>query len=1075
MKQRKKVLTYISLSIAVIFFILPAIGFSIINWGVLPPKKLTPLVIEQTNKFINANLDCERIELTYFETYPYLGVKLTNGRLISHIADDSTKLKNNLMVPADSLLSFKQLIIAVQPLDFLFKKKITVKDFTLDHPRIYGYVNKEGINNWTIYDDKKDSTKNDSSNSPLPLIDLQKVRIKDGHFTLDDRQSDVFTEINGFYLNIDGSLTTEHNTIDLEAGSTSTRFRSAAYSLENNLIVNLKSRIRLDNHYQSFTLSDAELKLNEFPFKANGYLRSNPATGSADVNIDMSLEVNNLNDIFQFIPSSYFKDKDKSIAKGNIILTGSVNGVFDKTQFPSVNLCCKIENGSYHQKDVKHGIDELQMDLDLHLNGRDPDSSFFSLQQLKVAGLNTSLVMTGKIDRLLTNPEITTRMKGKMDFTALGKEFFNPDTLLVEGELDADINASFKIDDLIKSRFGKIKAGGSLNIDRLIVQSDPLEMDLFFKNTRFQIDSSRYENKHIENKDLMRMTLTSDTMNLRYKDEVFTKVNKLHIQAQTTPVIDTSAVIPMSAEIGFNHLSTLMTDSVWVIAGRTSLKGIVKPSATDKHLPVAGAQITIDTLTYFSSPMKSGIVMLDNVIRVEALPYKEVRKQRALTRTSGADSTGRRRMTAVNRFSEDSASVSQKLLHAWEARGSMSFKRMNGYSGYFPLDMWMEGTTLKFNTNNITLSNANLHLGKSNFVLDGELKKLRQAFLNNGKMNGKFLLTSDYIDCNELMQAITLGMMLSDSQQGDSISSPSLSELEKADLHTAAVSQSLDTASALFVIPKFLDLSLDMAAKKIDFKDLEMTDVKGEVVVRDQTLNLNRLNMHSNMGNGQLTMVYSAKNKNTASTGFDLDMQQVQVDRIIDLFPSIDTLVPMLRSFEGVLNCQMSATCKLDSAMDIMIPSLNAACFMQGQDMVLLDGETFTEISKTLMFKNKKRNVIDSISVDIAVKDNKIEVFPFQAEIDRYRVAVGGTHNLDMTFNYHISVLKSPVPFKLGIDITGNMDKFKFKITKCKYKDLFKPAKMAELDSTRTNIKKDIRDAVRNQIKQTAPELSFND
>ncbi len=57
--------------------------------GGLTPEKLTPLVVEKTNEFIEAHLECERVELTYFETYPYLGVKLTNGRLISHLAEDS--------------------------------------------------------------------------------------------------------------------------------------------------------------------------------------------------------------------------------------------------------------------------------------------------------------------------------------------------------------------------------------------------------------------------------------------------------------------------------------------------------------------------------------------------------------------------------------------------------------------------------------------------------------------------------------------------------------------------------------------------------------------------------------------------------------------------------------------------------------------------------------------------------------------------------------------------------------------------------------------------------------------------
>ena len=218
-------------------------------------------------------------------------------------------------------------------------------------------------------------------------------------------------------------------------------------------------------------------------------------------------------------------------------------------------------------------------------------------------------------------------------------------------------------------------------------------------------------------------------------------------------------------------------------------------------------------------------------------------------------------------------------------------------------------------------------------------------------------------------------------------------------------------------------------------------------------------------------MVYTAKNEQEATAGFDLNMDNVQVERMLALFPSIDTLVPMLRSFEGVMDCKIITTCKLDSTMSLIMPSINASCYLHGNNMVLLDGETFTEISKTLMFKNKERNMIDSISVDITIKDNKIEVFPFLIEMDRYKVAVGGTHNLDMTFNYHLSVLKSPVPFKLGIDITGNLDDFKYKVTKCKYKDLFQPTKLAELDSTRKNVRENIRNAIRKQIEEAAPEL----
>ena len=46
------------------------------------------------------------------------------------------------------------------------------------------------------------------------------------------------------------------------------------------------------------------------------------------------------------------------------------------------------------------------------------------------------------------------------------------------------------------------------------------------------------------------------------------------------------------------------------------------------------------------------------------------------------------------------------------------------------------------------------------------------------------------------------------------------------------------------------------------------------------------------------------------------------------------------------------------------------------------------------MFKNKKENVFDSISVNVTVHDGNVTVYPFLVEIDRYKaaVAVSYTH-----------------------------------------------------------------------------------
>ena len=240
-----------------------------------------------------------------------------------------------------------------------------------------------------------------------------------------------------------------------------------------------------------------------------------------------------------------------------------------------------------------------------------------------------------------------------------------------------------------------------------------------------------------------------------------------------------------------------------------------------------------------------------------------------------------------------------------------------------------------------------------------------------------------------------------------------------------------------------------------------MDSIHGEVVVRNQCVQLEDLVLKSSAANMSTSAVYRATDTVKAYAGFALQMHDIQVDSLVHLMPDLDTLFPMLRSFAGTVDFHIAADAWLDSTLMIDLPTLRGAAYLNGRNMVLMDGETFAEISKMLMFKNKERNMIDSISVDLSIKDGTVEIFPFMVEIDRYKAAVGGEHNIDMTFKYHISILKSPLPFKAGLDVSGNLDKMKFRITKAKYKDIFMPSKRAKVDSTQLNLKLRIRDMLK--------------
>ena len=82
--------------------------------------------------------------------------------------------------------------------------------------------------------------------------------------------------------------------------------------------------------------------------------------------------------------------------------------------------------------------------------------------------------------------------------------------------------------------------------------------------------------------------------------------------------------------------------------------------------------------------------------------------------------------------------------------------------------------------------------------------------------------------------------------------------------------------------------------------------------------------------------------------------------------------------------------------------------------------------------------MIDSISVNIGIKDGNVTVYPFEISMDRYRAAVGGTQGLDM----------------------------KFKLGKARYKDAVTPAEVHKVDSAIVNMGQQIAEDFKKIMKR---------
>lgn len=473
-------------------------------------------------------------------------------------------------------------------------------------------------------------------------------------------------------------------------------------------------------------------------------------------------------------------------------------------------------------------------------------------------------------------------------------------------------------------------------------------------------------------------------------------IERLKATLKSSNPQDTTRIVSLECKLELNRLKGKLNDSLAVFTRKMNATVSIDPSKLNPVMPQVKLAMETDTLF-----CRMGQTRL------------------------GMDKGG---------FGLRAEKVSDSL---WLPKGIIGFQHLVLRVPEFALPIHMQKTSVTVGNQMVTLRNATMKVGHSDITATGVIHDLYGVMKKKKTLKATLELYSHKLDCNQLINSLNFP---EDTLQieADTVSSTAPMEL--------------------FVIPHNVDAELRTKLEKVTYGKMTFENVCGDVDVRNQAVHLKKLTMRGLDADMQATVVYRARQKARGYAGFDFRLKGINVGKLVDFAPALDTIVPMLRSFKGIVNFEAAAEAVLDSNLNIKIPTLRSAMHIKGDSLVLMDGETFAEISKMLLFKNKKRNVFDSIAVNLIVEDGNVTVYPFLVQIDRYKAAVGGTQGLDMNFNYHISILKSPIPFKLGLNISGNLDKMKFRLGKAKYKDDVTPVAIHRVDSTRINMGRNIVD-----------------
>ena len=934
--------------------------------------------------------------------------------IFSTFPDFGLKVKNFSLInpvadsPNDTIIRVNELICTVDAAAWWKKNEIILKGLELTGGSVSLFTDSLGNTNYDVVLTDTTTVTVSETETSLPSVDIRNIGLNDINLHYKDLVLKLNTVISGLNAKINGIITNDsiNSNVEVKRALVSFEFDGEKYLQ--------KASVKLDIPFdlipsrQSIRLKDATFSVNDLELLLNGSVAGDTVNQNIITDISYKFASWQIADILALVPESfksYFKDID---ADGVLSSQGSISGILNDSLMPLMDIRLQMENGNLKYAGFPLPLHDIEGDIAVFTDLKTDAVSFVNIKDFRAktphSGFNTKGVINHLFSDIYCN--LTTNAALTLgEFSSLIPDSMKTD---MKGKVSGSVKSAFSLSQLEKMQYERMKLSGSLTLSDVDIRYDSISL----KADRSKIDFALPNHKTASGKaKFAAATIRADNITAAKLASYSASLQNMNITLETSDARDTTRIPDLICSFSMASISVNMDT---INAAVNNPKGKVTLS------PRSGA------------PDQPEITLLYNSDKMRA--------------RAGQNSFELNKISLNTDILNDK---SQKdVFLQWLARGSLNLDQglitMDGLS--YPVEI--PAINMNFEPETFNIIESKLKIDKSDFQLTGNLHNILSYYRGDSILRGDFSFVSNTCDITQLM-ALTNGIGHQDTT--------SVNQPEESDADTSYTGP--------YMVPKGIDMFLTTNIRKATMGIDTATNIIGSVQVNDGILILDGLSFRTPAARMQLTAMYRTPRKNHLYLGLDYHMLDIEISELLKMIPDIDTLMPMLRSFNGKGEFHIAVETYLDSLYNLKKSTLRGASSIRGNDLVLMDGETFSEISKTLRFSKHAENKVDSLSAEFTIFRNEIDIYPFLIVMDKYKAVIAGRHNFDMSFDYHISVVDNPLPIKLGVDVKGNEEDLSYNLAKCRFAEFYRPSSRRVVENKQLELRNLIRDALTQKVK----------
>lgn len=913
---------------------------------VFTPERLTPIARNVADKFIAAEYEIGEVDLTFFSTFPRLGLR-ANGLLIIHPVEGAQN---------DTVVEAKYLTATVDAMEFLNRNNLHIHEAILDDARVNFYIAPDGSTNLTdVFITSPDTTEEDSSAFSLPFdaLRIDGLRIKADYITFLDEKDTICASLGETELSAKAE-SWDDMLITLDARDVCASMQGDTYA--DHLQVELIAPMAMNLDSMHFAFDGARLAVNDFSLRLEGEV-----TLGDSIAVDASVETGQwqIRPLLALVPKRFTEAMKDLNVDGIIELKASAKGFYADSIMPVLTAHLDVKEGKGAYKPLPYTLRDLQLDADARLDLNKQQPSTVTINKLSAKTKESRIAAKGKVEDLLEDMLLDLHLD--IDANLPDFAYFMPKEMDLKGRTKGKANAKIRLSDLSEMRLEKGTIDADLTLTDIAYAMDSMYATL--PHTKAKI--------FIPNKNPSRKSVNWACVDLDTKQVDFSMDTTINAALGASMIRIEAANVLNNEQDYFASIHTASLD------GRFE----------DIHADLTNAELE----AYIVGGKKMSAKIQTDALQAE-MGEELMAKTEAL------------RIEAAARYN----SKEENLLLQWNPRLTIHLK--NGevrMPERLPEPVYIPSIEFAYSNKEMTIANSRIELGNSDLNIKGNVRHIGKWFRHKKILEGELDIVSDHCDANQLMAWFSADEETSQESGAESQESKAESQEE---LTSTPEQNTPDSTKEIepFMVPLDVDLALNTNLKEVEIFNQVAKDLKGGIFMQEGNLILDEVGFVCRAAKLQLTAMYRSPRRNHLYLGMDYHMIDVDIDELLTMIPNLEEMVPMLSSFKGAAEFHLAAETYLNSQYQPKMSTLRGAASLTGKDLVVLDSETFDKISKLLLFKKKTENKIDSINAELTIYKNQIDVYPLCVQMDNYMVALGGRHNTNMTFDYDINVL-SPI------------------------------------------------------------------